>query len=108
MAKGAKTTVCNAGGRTALDEAMHNDRQVRSGVRRRQTVSPSFFHFLFSPLHPRTKRRDTLLLPFQSSRQACVDAIIKASGVEDEEEFDDIEEEGEEAEDMGPETEADK
>jgi len=28
LAKGAKTTVCNAGGRTALDEAMHNDRQV--------------------------------------------------------------------------------
>mmetsp|Transcript_9270 Transcript_9270/g.22803 ORF Transcript_9270/g.22803 Transcript_9270/m.22803 type:complete len:105 (+) Transcript_9270:423-737(+) len=65
LAKGAKTTVCNAGGRTALDEAMHND------------------------------------------RQACVDAIIKASGVEDEEDFDDIEEEGEEAEEMGPETEDD-
>lgn len=29
LAKGAKTTICNAGGRTALDEAMHNDRQVR-------------------------------------------------------------------------------
>jgi hypothetical protein len=40
--------------------------------------------------------------------QACVDAIIKASGVEGEEEVDDIEEEGEEAEDMGPETEDDK
>jgi hypothetical protein len=36
-----------------------------------------------------------------------VDAIIKASGVEDEEDFDDIEEEGEEAEEMGPETEDD-
>lgn len=37
-----------------------------------------------------------------------MDAIIKASGVEDDEEVDDIEEEGEEAEDMGPETEDDK
>lgn len=37
-----------------------------------------------------------------------MDAIIKASGTEDEEEMDDIEEEGEEVEDMGPETEDDK
>jgi ankyrin repeat protein len=65
LAAGAKTTLVNAGGRTALDEAMHND------------------------------------------RQACVDAIITASGVEEEEE-DDVEVEGEEAEDQGPETEADR
>jgi hypothetical protein len=30
LAAGAKTTVCNAGERTALEEAMHNDRQVRT------------------------------------------------------------------------------
>ena len=54
--------------RTALDEAMHND------------------------------------------RQACVDAIMKASGVEEEEANfeDDVEVEGEAAEDQGPETEADR
>ena len=65
---GAKATLVNAGGRTALDEAMHND------------------------------------------RQACVDAIMKASGVEEEEANfeDDVEVEGEEAEDQGPETEADR
>ena len=55
LSVGAKTAVCNAGGRTALDEAMHND------------------------------------------RQECIDAILKASGVEDEEHEDDIEVEGEEA-----------
>lgn len=63
---GAKTTLVNAGGRTAMDEAMHND------------------------------------------RVECVDAIMKHSGVEDEGEEDDIEIEGEEVEDMGPETEADR
>ena len=42
-----------------------------------------------------------------NDRQACVDAIITASGVEEEEE-DDVEVEGEEAEDQGPETEADR
>jgi ankyrin repeat protein len=65
---GAKATLVNAGGRTALDEAMHNDRGT------------------------------------------CVDAIMKASGVEEEEaDFeDDIEVEGEEPEDQGPETKADR
>jgi ankyrin repeat protein len=65
---GAKATLVNAGGRTALDEAMHND------------------------------------------RQACVDAIMNASGVEEEEAAfeDDVEVEGEEPEDQGPETEADR
>ena len=58
LSVGAKTAVCNAGGRTALDEAMHND------------------------------------------RQECIDAILKASGVEDEEHEDDIEVEGEEAEEI--------
>lgn len=45
-----------------------------------------------------------------NDRQACVDAIISASGVEEEEaEFeDDVEVEGEEPEDQGPETEADR
>ena len=38
----------------------------------------------------------------------CVDAIMKHSGAEDEDEEDDIEIEGEEVEDMGPETEADR
>ena len=45
-----------------------------------------------------------------NDRQACVDAIMKASGVEEEEANfeDDVEVEGEEAEDQGPETEADR
>lgn len=37
-----------------------------------------------------------------------MDAIIRASGVEEDEEVDDIEEEGEEVEEMGPETEEEK
>lgn len=65
LAKGAKTTICNAGGRTALDEAMHNDRQVRK--KSRVFVSPhvltsgtvcmppsptqAFFNIFFSSFH---------------------------------------------------------
>lgn len=71
---------------------------------------------LASPLHatsplvyyPFTTKTQDASLPIKTSQQACVDAIIKASGVEEEEEIDDIEEEGEEVEDMGPETEDDK
>ena len=43
-----------------------------------------------------------------NDRATCVDAIMKASGAEDETEEDDIEVEGEEVEDMGPETEQDR
>jgi hypothetical protein len=43
-----------------------------------------------------------------NDRVECVDAIMKHSGAEDEDEEDDIEIEGEEVEDMGPETEADR
>ena len=45
-----------------------------------------------------------------NDRQACVDAIMNASGVEEEEAAfeDDVEVEGEEPEDQGPETEADR
>ena len=45
-----------------------------------------------------------------NDRRACVDAIMKASGVEEEEANfeDDVEVEGEAAEDQGPETEADR
>lgn len=58
--------------------------------------------------YPFTTKTQDGSIRIKTSQQACVDAIIKASGAEDEEEMDDIEEEGEEVEDMGPETEDDK